>query len=159
MAFETSGIPHFELPFCKQSCLNSFVWQLINNWCFARPCSRWISIYSPSSHFDIVPFHEVFYLTFKVLSPEDGVLVPRCYMGFLLLDFAQLRGRRAMTNNLFQLYSWYAHMISAFVYTSWDKNYRVKSLRKKNIYIFICCYLFFLARDLTKKSERFSHFL
>ena len=108
--------------------------------------------------FDIVPFQEVFYLTFKVLSPEDGVLVPRCYIGFLLLDFTHLRGRQAMTNFLFQLYSWYARMISAFAYTFWDKNYRVKSLRKK-IYIFIYCYLFFLARDVTKKWKIQSFFV
>ena len=104
---------------------------------------------------DIVPFQEVFYLTFKVLSPEDGVLVPRCYIGFLLLDFTQLRGRRAMTNNLSQLYSWYAHMISAFAYTFWDKNYRVKSLRKKKkIYIYIYILLSFLSRTWCHKKVK-----
>ena len=50
-------------------------------------------------------------------------------------------------------------MISAFAYTFWDKNYRVKSPRKIYIYIytyifiFIYCYLFFLARDVTKKVK------
>lgn len=91
MAFETSEIPQFELPFCKQSCLKPFLWQVINNWCFAQPCSRWIStrlLHSWYCAFSgiLLPYYKT-----AVRSPEDGVS-PRSYR-FLSPRFYSIKGR------------------------------------------------------------------